>query len=134
MPEYSAVFSQIPKSIRHMFPEPGGCRMPAGDKMHKKIATTYILWLIGRKPMTGYELMKLLETQHHKAMASPSRIYPLLLHLEKEGLIRSKILKKGKRESKQYSITQKGRLVIATTRKILSKMLWGEFLQDISRG
>ena len=134
MPEYSAAFSKIPKSIRHMFPEPGKCKIPPGNRMHKKIALAYILWLVGRTPMTGYEIMKLLETQHQKAMANASRIYPILIHLEEEGLIRSKILKKGKRESKRYSITQKGKTVLSTIRKLHSGSLWGEFLQDISGG
>lgn len=133
MPSYESVLSKVPDSIKDIFPGPNECKMPSGAKMHKKIAMTFLLWLIGKKPMTGYQLMKLLESEHQKAMASPSRIYPFLAGLEKQGLLRSRILKKGKRESKQYSITKKGKLVVSTTRKILSKMLWGEFLQDISK-
>lgn len=98
----------------------------------KKIAAVFLLWAIDRKPITGYSLIKKLHEEHHP-VATPARIYPLLSHMEKEGLIHSKTLKKGKRESKEYSITPKGKLVIQTTRKILSRMLWGEFLRDISR-
>ncbi|MBD3390117.1 hypothetical protein GF415_04180 [Candidatus Micrarchaeota archaeon] len=133
MPTYEEVFSQIPKSIRDVFPDPEGCKKPSLVQMHKKVAMTYILWLIEQEPMTGYQLMKLLKEHHHRAMATPSRIYPLLSRLEVAGLLRAKTLKKGKRESKQYSITGKGRLVIKTTRKIISRMLWGKFLQDISK-
>jgi DNA-binding PadR family transcriptional regulator len=133
MPGYDTVFSDVPNSIKDIFPGPKDCKMPSGARMHKKIAMTYLLWLMEKEPMTGYQLMKLLEKHHHKSMASPSRVYPFLAGLEKQGLLRSRILKKGKRESKQYSITPKGKLVITTTRRILSKMLWGEFLQDISK-
>ena len=82
--------------------------------------------------MTGYQLMKLLKEDHQESLSKPSKIYPFLVGLEKQGLLRSKILKKGKRESKQYSVTQKGKLVITTTKKLLSQMLWGEFLHEIS--
>lgn len=133
MPTYEKLSGQIPKSVKHIFPEPKSSKEAAGAKMHKKIAITYVLWIIEKKPMTGYQLMKLLRKEHHEAMAKPSKIYPFLVGLEKQGLLRSKILKKGKRESKQYTITPKGKLVITTTRKILSQMMWGDFLRDISR-
>jgi len=133
MPSYEKISSQIPKSIKHMFPDPKEGKKKAGAKMHKKIAITYVLWIIEKEPMTGYQLMKKLKEDHQESLSKPSRIYPFLVNLEKQGLLRSRILKKGKRESKQYTITPKGKLVITTTRKILSQMLWGEFLQDISR-
>lgn len=132
MPSYEKLSAKIPKSIKHIFPGPKDCK-PSEAKMHKKIAITYLLWILKKKPMTGYQLMKMFKEEHHEAMSKASRIYPLLVHLEEEGLLRSKILKKGKRESKQYTITPKGKLVITTTRKILSQVLWGEFLRDISR-
>jgi DNA-binding PadR family transcriptional regulator len=133
MPSYEKISAEIPKSIKHIFPDPKEGKKKASAKMHKKIATTYILWIIEKEPMTGYQLMKKLKEDHQESLSKPSRIYPFLVNLETQGLLRSKILKKGKRESKQYTITPKGKLVISTSRKILSQMLWGEFLQDISR-
>jgi DNA-binding PadR family transcriptional regulator len=132
MPSHENPPASIPKPIRHAFPGPGEGR-PSEARVHRKIAAVYLIWIIERKPVTGYELMKMLREDPHHPMANASRIYPFLSSLEKKGLLRSRILKKGKRESKQYSITPKGKLVVSTTRKLLSRMLWGEFLQDISR-
>jgi DNA-binding PadR family transcriptional regulator len=108
-------------------------RGKSSEKMYRKMAITFVLWIINKGPMTGYELMKLLEREHHGPSATASRVYPLLAFMEEEGLLRSKILKKGKRESKQYSVTAKGKLLLKVTNKILSKMMWGEFLREISR-
>jgi DNA-binding PadR family transcriptional regulator len=132
MPSLEKLRASIPPSIKKHFPS----RPPTGKAPHasamKKIVIPFLLWAISKKPVTGYSLIKKLGEDCHP-IATSARIYPLLVHMEKEGLIRSKTLKKGKRESKEYSITPKGKLVIQTTRKILSQMLWGEFLREISR-
>jgi PadR family transcriptional regulator PadR len=133
MPSYEKMEKSIPPSLRGMF---SGLCSPKGKssgKFLKKVALTFIVWLIDRKPMSGYELMKLLEKEHHGPSAKPSRIYPFLAYMEGEGLLKSRILKKGMRESKQYSVTPKGKLVLRTTKKLLSGMLWGEFLREMSK-
>jgi DNA-binding PadR family transcriptional regulator len=133
MPSFEKLQASIPPSIKKHFPSrpPTGGKMPPASAM-KKIVIPFLLWAISKKPITGYSLIKKLGEDCHP-ISTPARIYPLLVHMEKEGLVHSKTLKKGKRESKEYSITPKGKLVIQTTRKILSQMLWGEFLREISR-
>ena len=123
----------IPPSMRKYFPDPEESHKSSEHKMRNKIATTFVLWMIGKKPTTGYALIKKLGVEHPGAMAHASRIYPMLVHMEEEGLLKSKILKTGKRESKEYSITSKGKLLIKVTNKLLSKTIWGEFLRDISK-
>ncbi|MBN2122565.1 PadR family transcriptional regulator [Candidatus Micrarchaeota archaeon] len=133
MASFGKLEKQIPPSIKPLFKGFCSGREKSPEKMLHKMAMTFVLWIMNREPMTGYELMKLLKSDHHGPSATPSRIYPLLSAMEEDGLLRSKILKKGKRESKQYSITAKGKLVLKVTNRILSKMRWGEFLRDISR-
>ncbi len=133
MPSFEKMEKSIPPSLRSMFSGMCSGRGESSNKIAKKMAMAFVLWIISRKPMSGYELMKLLEKEHHGPSAKPSRVYSLLPYMEKEGLIRSKILKKGKRESKQYSITPKGKLALKVTNKILSKRMWGEFLREISK-
>lgn len=133
MPSFEKLEKQIPPSIRPMFEGLCSGKGKSSESMSRKMAMTFVLWIMDKEPMSGYELMKLLEKEHHGPSATPSRIYPLLSYMEEEGLLRPKILKNGKRESKQYSVTAKGKLVLKVTNRILSKMIWGEFLRDISR-
>lgn len=128
--------ASIPASVRGLFTDMYSARngrVCHAKGVHKKIVTLYLLWIIKKKPITGYSIMKLLREEQHPALAKASRIYPFLSYLEGEGLIRSKRIKKGRRESKEYSITQKGRLVLKVTNRLMSQMMWGEFLRDISK-
>ena len=127
------LMDSIPPSVRKYFPGPEDTHTSSQQKMMKKIASTFVLWMISKEPTTGYALIKKLEAEHPGALAQASRLYPMLVHMEKEGLLRSRVLKTGKRESKEYSITPKGKLLIKVTNKLLSKTMWGEFLREISR-
>lgn len=133
MPSYEKMEKSIPPSLRGTFSKLSASGRRHPEKIAKKMAMIFTLWLIARKPMTGYGLMKLLEKERHGPSAKPSRIYPFLAYMEGEGLLRSRILKKGRRESKQYSVTPKGKLLLRTANALLSKARFGEFLRDISR-
>ena len=127
------IMDAIPPSLRKYFPDPNECHGSSHPKMMKKLTATFLIWIISKEPTTGYALIKKLEVEHPGAMANASRIYPLLVNMEDEGLLKSKILKTGKRQSKEYSVTAKGKLLIKVTNKLLSKTIWGEFLRDISK-
>ena len=133
MHTHKEILESIPPSLRNYFPDSAQDEKASHQTMMKKMAVTFLLWMINKKPTTGYALIKQLEIEHPGGMAKASRMYPLLIDMEDEGLIKAKILKTGKRESKEYSITAKGKLLINITRKILSHCRWGEFLRDISK-
>ena len=133
MHAHKDIIKSIPLPLRKYFPGPDGCKAPTHQKMVKKMMLTFLLWSINKEPITGYSLIKKMEKEHPGAMANASRMYPLLVHMEEEGLLKSKILKTGKRESKEYSVTPKGKLLLSITNKLLSKTTWGEFMRDISR-
>jgi len=130
---HTKILESIPPSVRPYFPDPAQDEKASHQAMMKKLAVTFLLWTISKKPTTGYSLIKQLESEHPGGLATASRIYPFLAYMEEEGLIKAKILKTGKRESKEYSITAKGKLLINITRKIISHCMWGEFLRDISK-
>ena len=76
----------------------------------------WILLLLTRKPMSGYELMKTInELTSQTWKPTTGSIYPALKKLEKESYIRC--VKKGKREKKIYSITPEGRKKLRELRK-----------------
>lgn len=67
----------------------------------------HILWLISKKPVHGYELMKKL-TEIKKKNITQGALYPALQKLEHNGLIR--IEKEASRGKKVYAITKKGKM------------------------
>ncbi len=73
----------------------------------------WILSLLNRKPMNGYELAKEIEeaTQWKPTTGS---IYPALHKLKKKGIIAAE--KKGERKQVVYSLTQKGSGVVSSMR------------------
>ncbi|MEM2911883.1 MAG: PadR family transcriptional regulator [Candidatus Bathyarchaeia archaeon] len=66
-----------------------------------------ILWLVSRKPMSGYgiskELKRLTGWRFHSGV-----VYPLLYELEENRLVNGKWVKKGRRRIKYYSVTRRG--------------------------
>ncbi len=60
-----------------------------------------ILWMIGKKSMTGAELSEELE-KRRGTKPSPGTLYPALKELREKGLISAD-------ENKAYSLTKKGR-------------------------
>ncbi|PMB74102.1 hypothetical protein C0199_01425 [Candidatus Bathyarchaeota archaeon] len=88
-----------------------------------------ILWLLSRKPLSGYsvtkELKKLTGWSFH-----PGIVYPLLYELEESKLIVGKWVSKGRRRIKYYSATKSGLMVLDRVRGLL-KMPVKEVLKDL---
>lgn len=87
-----------------------------------------ILWLISRKPMSGYgivkELKRLTGQKFHSGV-----VYPLLYELEENKLIAGKWMQKGRRRIKHYSITKEGRELLNLIRELF-EMPVKEILKD----
>lgn len=66
-----------------------------------------ILWLVSKKPISGYKIVKEMEILTGQNLHS-GVIYPLLYELEKDGFITGEWTQKGRRRIKYYSITEKG--------------------------
>jgi len=97
------------------------------DMMKK--AYLFVLWMIKRKEMHGYEIIKQLEHEGHPPLGL-NRIYPMLNHMLEEGLISQKERKTGKRVRKIYVITPMGRKMLLEEKKTF-KGLVGEFLREM---
>jgi PadR family transcriptional regulator PadR len=81
-----------------------------------------LLWLISKRDIHGYELMKELETIKGKKITQGT-LYPTLQKLEKYGYI------KGHFEDNRvvYKITQKGRTILNETSTDFIKTFFGIF-------
>lgn len=77
----------------------------------------FMLWLINKKEIHGYELITLLK-KGGLDFFGPSRIYPLLGDMLKAGLISQKEKKQGNRIRKIYVLTKKGRGALHEGKKL----------------
>jgi len=102
----------------------------AGRIMMKKMGMLFVLWLIRKKPMKAYDAMKMMRDDG-MPFATANRIYPLFAYMEKEGLIRGKMVAGDKRGAKKYSITKRGTELLKTCREMLSRGMLGEYLRDM---
>ena len=97
-------------------------------KTIKDIKKVGVICVLSKEPMHGYKLMKELEKRMDKKI-NPSFIYPSLKKFEKEGYIRVKVKKIGKRKIKKYIITDKGRKLCKDIRHQLKEIL-KEFFEE----
>jgi len=88
-----------------------------------------ILWLVSRKPMSGYSLSKELKRLVGWDF-NPGAVYPLLYELEENRLLEGKWTGKGRRRIKYYSITESGNELLTRIRSLL-KMPVKEILKDL---
>jgi DNA-binding PadR family transcriptional regulator len=87
-----------------------------------------ILWLISQKPTSGYGIVKELGRLTNQKYTSGA-VYPLLYELEEKKLIVGKWMRKGRRQIKYYSTTEKGMEFLELTRELF-EMPVKEILKD----
>jgi PadR family transcriptional regulator PadR len=93
----------------------------AGLKMLSTIFEVYILWLFSKKKMHGYELIKILSSDHVKGAGpkiTSATVYPLLNSMTKRGLLSYRKQSTGKRVRKIYSVTPKGLKKLKEAKKL----------------
>ncbi|MFX0167159.1 MAG: PadR family transcriptional regulator [Promethearchaeota archaeon] len=94
------------------------------QSMKSGYVSMLILLALEKEPANGYKLMKMIsEDTFGEWRPTNSTIYPYLSNLTKRGLIQYKTKKRGKRESKEYSLTIRGARIL---KKLVKKQ------QDIS--
>jgi len=89
----------------------------------------FLLWLIKRKEMHGYEIIKVLKNDGMHLMC-PSRLYPLLNSMLQEGLILQKEKRQGRRIKKVYMLTKKGERELAEGKDAFRGLV-REFLEEM---
>ena len=81
-----------------------------------------ILWILGREPTHGYELMKKLNSIKTKKIEQGT-LYPALGKLEEHGLI--KVKETGERGKKIYELTGEGREIMVQSCEEFSRTFSG---------
>lgn len=90
-----------------------------------------ILWLVGQKPRSGYEIVKEMKGLTGQRFHS-GVVYPLLYELEERKFIVGRWVTKGRRRIKYYSITDKGKELLNHLRGLFEKPV-REVLKDLLR-
>lgn len=101
-----------------------------------------LIWKISKGKIHGYGLMKTIDEFFEKQIklgivkkANPSKIYPTLKNLEKNGLIHGDWEIQNNKNVKVYTITDKGELFLKTIKEKIELIkelpLWNEFLKDL---
>jgi len=88
----------------------------------KGLSRALILWLLSRRKMCGYDIIKEIYRLTDLKFTS-GVIYPILYELEEKGLIKGEWTSKGRRNIKYYSITKNGMDVLGDLRMLFSKSL-----------
>ena len=88
------------------------CKFPTSDKNFEKKVTSakfsiFLLWLISKKGMYGYEIIKTIKSDKAIPSITLSKIYPLLGDLTRGGFISQNKILHGKRAKKVYRLTRK---------------------------
>jgi len=95
--------------------------------------STFLLWMISKKPMHGYELIKKIEEDGGFKVVTASRLYPILKSLTKNGLIVRENELNGRRVRKVYHITGKGQLALKNIKRcMLESELKRKFLREMA--
>jgi DNA-binding PadR family transcriptional regulator len=103
-----------------------------GKFMIKKFLAVFILWLLKKRKMHGYEIIKTLQKEGmHRA--TPSNVYPILNNMEKRGYLEVEERMEGKRRKKYYRTSAKGRAVLMACKKWFARGLKKEFFKEMVR-
>ena len=95
---------------------PNLLNIPIKTEKHRGILSIYILHSLKKKPKSGYELLaEIKEKTEGTWIPSKGTIYPLLQHLEKEGLIKIKSVEK--RSKNIFEITDEGKKSLISIKK-----------------
>ncbi|MFH1785031.1 MAG: PadR family transcriptional regulator [Candidatus Micrarchaeota archaeon] len=102
-------------------------------QMLKHMLSTFLLWLISKKPMHGYELIKTVEKDGGFKIVTASKVYPILKSLTRKGLIDHEKQAQGRRIKKIYHITDKGKMALKRIRMCLFESeLKRQFLKEMT--
>ena len=69
----------------------------------------WIIFLLKKKPMNGYEIMKTVEKNTGYWKPTTGAVYPVLEKLKEKGIV--KVSEDGARKQKIYSLTEKGKQI-----------------------
>lgn len=104
------------------------------NKIARQKLSVFILWLISRNPMHGYDITKTIKDDPVLAPLPASKVYPLLADLSKKGFVSYKTEMQGKRARKLYQITPSGKKVLKTVREFMKRSpLILEYVEEMLR-
>ncbi len=110
------------------------CKNDSDKKFLKELFTTFLLWMISKKEMHGYEIIKSMQSDGGFPAVTASKIYPMLASLSKRGLVSQKTEMHGRRPRKLYRLTARGKETFLHAKQFVSRSkLKKGFFEDMVR-
>lgn len=108
----------------------------SGNNLEKRILKqhffVFLLWLVSKKEMHGYEIIKTLKSDLTLPSVAVSKIYPLLGELCRKGFLSQRKVMHGKRARKAYHLTTKGKEALRKAKEhIRSSHLMLQFTREM---
>jgi PadR family transcriptional regulator len=105
-----------------------------GNKVAHVQCSVFLLWLLSKKEMHGYEIIKEIGSDPMVGRMNASRIYPLLAGLTNKKLVSQKTVMQGRRARKLYRLTPLGKEALRNARDYLKRSaLIVRFMEDMLR-
>ncbi len=102
------------------------------EKIGKVLSVSFLLWIISKKKIHGYQIIKILKQEAGFMNIGSAHIYPLLSEMLKHNLLEVKESLEGKRKKKFYSLTPLGKKHLVHMKKIMFKSgLRSEFFRQM---
>ncbi len=110
----------------------------AGKGARDKVASVqfplFLLWLLSKREMHGYDVIKTIRSDPLMGKIAASRIYPVLARLTNKRMVAQKTLLQGRRARKLYRLTPRGREALRTAKwKLKSSRLIVGFMEEMLR-
>ncbi len=104
------------------------------DRMVREKFSLFVLWMISKNEIHGYEIIKLIKEDPVIHTVPSSKIYPILAGLCRKGLITYRKAASGKRTRKIYHITEKGKIFLGKIKEhFRSSPLMVEYTKEMLR-
>jgi DNA-binding PadR family transcriptional regulator len=117
-------------------------RFTAHKETGRGMLVLWVLSLLKKKPMNGYEIMKEIERSTTYWKPTSGALYPTLIKMEKHGLLKAG--KIGERSQKIYSLTESGKALAGhiiehmtkkmrdvKARRMLDSLMWPEEPEEV---
>ena len=97
-------------------------------RLYSGLIRLHVLYHAEREEIIGFGIMQ--ELRRHGYQIGPGTMYPMLHAMEKNGLLRSKVLKKDGREQRAYRATPAGRKALVEARVKVQELFHELFEED----
>ncbi len=108
-------------------------RKDPGKRMLRHLFSAFLLWLVSKEPMHGYEIIRRIAAEHGPDAVGAGHVYPVLRSLMRSGFVAQERAMQGRRVRKVYRITPRGERQLELAREGIARCpLKRRFMREMS--